>query len=143
MNFLKIGRLAAIVMSATVATSMFAQAGRGCGMYDPSTENTLQGTVSAVTTITGRMGWNGVHFTLKTPDGDYDVHVGPSAYVNQSEFTLSDGDPVQVVGSTVVFDGAKSLIARESTKNGKVLSLRDKQGFPLWSGRHRAGRQSD
>ncbi len=105
-------------------------------MYDPSTEDTLQGTVSAVTTITGRGGSNGVHFTLKTPNGPYDVHVGPSAYVSQSGFTLSDGDPVQVVGSRVVIDGAKALIAREIRKNGKVLSLRDKQEFPLWSGRH-------
>jgi hypothetical protein len=108
-------------------------------MYDPSTEDTLQGTVSAVTTITGRGGWNGVHFSLRTSDGAYDVHVGPSAYVSQSGFTVSDGDRVEVVGSRVVFEGAKALIAREIRKNGKVLSLRDKQGFPLWSGRHRPG----
>ena len=116
MNFLKMGRLAAIVTSATVAYLMFAQAGQGSRIYDPSTEDTLQGTVSEVTTITGRGGWNGVHFTLKTPYRAYDVHVGPSEYVSQSGFTLSEGDPVQVVGSRVVVDGAKALICARDQK---------------------------
>jgi hypothetical protein len=112
-------------------------------MYDPSTEDTLEGTVSAVTTITGRGGWNGLHFTLRTSDGAYEVHVGPSAYVSQSGFTLSEGGPVEVVGSRVAIDGTKALIAREIRKNGKVLSLRDKRGFPLWAGGMGRRRQSE
>jgi hypothetical protein len=137
MNFRKPGFFTAILITAGMALSVLAQAQRGNRLYNPSTETTLQGSVTAVNTVTGRRGWNGVHLTLQSAGQKYDVHVGPSAYVSAHGFTFAEADRVEVVGSKVDMNGTATLVAREIKKDGKVLSLRDKQGFPLWSGGRR------
>jgi DNA/RNA endonuclease YhcR with UshA esterase domain len=135
MNFRKLGSLVAVALAAGLALSACAQvAPRGSGrMYNAATETTLEGSVTAVKTLTGRRGWNGVHLTLQAPDGNYDVHVGPANYVSTHGFTFATGDHVKVVGSKLEISGVKTVIAREITKDGKVLTLRDKEGFPVWS----------
>ena len=79
-------------------------------------------------------GWKGLHLTVQSGEEKYDVHVGPSAYVESKGFKFAEGDQVEVIGSKVDMNGAPALIAREIKTDGKVLSLRDKKGFPLWSG---------
>ncbi|HVZ20357.1 MAG TPA: hypothetical protein VG871_04805 [Vicinamibacterales bacterium] len=106
--------------------------------YDAATEATVHGMVSDVQHVpsTGR-GGGGLHL-LVTTDGDtLDVHVGPESFASSKGFTFAKGDHVMVVGSKVTQDGKPALIAREITKDGKVLTLRDARGFPLWSGRRR------
>lgn len=133
MNFRKVAVFVAVALTAGVACSAFAQGGGQARLYNPATEATVQGSVSAVTTVTGRRGWNGVHLTVQTSEGKYDVHIGPSDYIASKEFTFSEGDQVEVTGSKLEVNGTSTLIAREIKKDGKVLTLRDKQGFPLWS----------
>jgi hypothetical protein len=133
MNFRKLGLIAAIVFTTGIAFSLFAPAQRGGRIYDASTETTVHGTVTAVNSVTGRRGWNGVHLTIQNGDEKSEVHIGPSTYVSSKGFTFAAGDQVDVLGSRVTVNGVPSLIAREITKDGKVLTLRDKQGFPLWS----------
>ncbi len=121
-----------------------AQAGPGQGQrsrrYDPSTETTMKGTVAGVTQQAGRNGWNGTHLTLKTDDSAIQVHVGPSAYVEQQGFSFANGDQIEVTGSKVKMGSQDVLLAREIKKDGKVLKLRDAQGIPLWSGKGRQPR---
>ncbi len=137
MIFRKLGILTAIVFITSVLGTVPAHGQRGSRLYNPSTETTVQGSVTAVNNVTGRRGWNGVHLTVQVAGENYDVHVGPAAYVESKGFKFAEGDQVEVVGSKVEMKGAPALIAREITKDGKVLSLRDKQGFPLWSGGRR------
>lgn len=133
MTFRMLGLFAAIFFTGVTGFSELAQAQRGSRMYNPSTEITLHGTVSAVNTVTGRRGWSGVHIVLKDGDKVTEVHIGPSAYLSSQGFTFAKGDEIEVLGSKVTINGADALIAREVTKDGKVLALRDKQGIPLWS----------
>ncbi len=126
--------LAVLALAALIAAPALAQGGRGARLYNPATETTLQGTVSAVTNPTGRRGWSGVHLSLQSGGQTYDVHLGPSAYITNSGFAFANGDKIQVTGSKIQINGADALIAREITKDGKTLTLRDKQGFPKWSG---------
>jgi len=133
MSFRKLGFIAAIVFTAGIGFSLFAPAQRGGRIYDASTETTVHGTVTAVNTVTGRRGWNGVHLIVQSGDEKSEVHIGPSTYISSKGFTFAKGDQIEVVGSKVTLNGANTLIAREITKEGKVLTLRDKQGFPLWS----------
>lgn len=137
MNFRNLGILTAIVFTTGVLGSVLVQGQRGSRHYNPSTETTVRGSVTAVNNVTGTRGWNGVHLTLQVAGEKYDVHLGPAAYVESKGFKFAEGDQVEVVGSKVEMNGAPALIAREVTKDGKVLSLRDKQGFPLWSGGRR------
>ncbi len=116
--------------------------GMGAGpMYNPKTESTLSGRVGQVTTMQGPRGWGGTHLDLKTESGTYHVHLGPTSFIKAKGFTFTRGDQIEVTGSKVTFQNHDAIIAREVKKGDKVLSLRDAQGIPEWSGgrRHRAG----
>lgn len=122
-----------MLLVACLAGSALAQVGSSARrLYDPNTETTVKGTVAKVTEI-GDQSWTGTHLTLRTNEQTYDVHVGPSAYVAKSGFTFSAGNQIEVTGSKVKIDGADAIVAREIKKDGKVMTLRDRQGIPKWS----------
>lgn len=127
--------LPAVVLAAlTMAAMAQGQAPRRGGRnYDVTKETTVSGTVQEVKNLANRRG-GGTHLALKTEAGVVDVHVGPSWYVAEQQFTLAAGDEVQVTGSKV----GEAVIAREIKKEGKTLVLRDAAGIPKWRGR-RAG----
>lgn len=107
--------------------------GKGARNYDKASEVTVKGVVEDVTHPTGRKGGAGTHLTLQSDQGTFDVHVGPSSYISSQQFAFAKGDTIEVVGSKVKVNGQDALLARQITKEGKVLSLRNEQGFPLWS----------
>ncbi len=125
------------VAALVIATVIFGMAqGPGTGMpnYDPKTETTISGIVDDVQQHAGHHGWTGIHLMVKTDTGTVEVHVGPSAYISQQKFSFAKGDQVQVLGSLVKLNNADALLAREITKDGKTLTLRNAQGIPQWSG---------
>jgi hypothetical protein len=131
--------MAALLVAASLATAQ-PHAGRGMGMrYDKSTEVTVKGTVEAV--LVGHSGMRGMgmgtHLTFKTDSGDVDVHVGPGWWLTEQKIEFAKGDQLEVVGSSVTFNGEKALIAREITKGDRKIILRDANGIPVWSGRGR------
>jgi DNA/RNA endonuclease YhcR with UshA esterase domain len=100
--------------------------------YDVASETTITGTVEDV--LQPQMGrMMGTHLMVKTDAGTIEVHVGPANFVNREGFTFAKGDEVQVLGSKVTIGGKEALIARDVTKDGKTLTLRDKTGRPLWA----------
>ena len=130
------------------APGIFAQApprrgGMGAPRYDKTTEATVHGTVEAVLTVTpgtggGRgMAMGGTHLTFTVEDGKYDVHLGPAAWLAEKKFEFTKGDQLTIVGLVLTINGEKALIAREITKGGTVMTLRDANGIPAWSGRGR------
>lgn len=135
---MKATRLAAFTMfalSAALASSLLAQGGRSGRLYDPSTEKTVQGKVTKVAPVASQRGWSGIHLIVESQDQQYEVHAGPEPYLQQKGFTFAVGDQVEIVGSEILYNGAKTLIAREIKKDGKTLMLRNQQGVPMWSGR--------
>lgn len=105
---------------------------KGMRNYDPSTEITVKGTVEEVQQTQGRRGWNGTHLILKTAAENMEVHVGPSSYLTEKQFSFAKGDQLEVVGSKVELGTKAVLIAREITKDGNKLVLRNAQGIPMW-----------
>lgn len=124
--------LATTLVACLVGTALAQVGNRVRRMYDPNTETTVKGTVEKVIEI-GEQGRTGTHLTLRTSGQALDVHVGPTAYVAESGFTFLAGDQIEVTGSKVKVDGADAIVAREIKKDGKVLTLRDRQGIPGWS----------
>jgi hypothetical protein len=110
---------------------------KGAPIYNPATEITVKGTVEAVNQVTGRGGWGGTHLQLKTESETLDVHVGPSWFLTQSKIVFAKGDQVEVTGSKVKFANGDALLAREITKGDQKLTLRNENGFPVWSRRGR------
>ena len=130
---------ATMVSVVCLVSSALAQGGgRARRFYDPSTETTVKGSVEKVMEVTGRQGWNGTHLTLRADNQTYDVHVGPSDYVSKNGFTFSAGDQIEVTGSKIKVGGTDTMIAREIKRGDKVLTLRNRQGIPMWSGRGRS-----
>jgi hypothetical protein len=128
--------VAAVTISASVLYAQMGMGRRGrAPIYNPSTETTVKGTVEEVRNVTGRRGWGGTHLTLKTGDKSMDVHVGPAWFISKNKFTFAKGDEVEVIGSKVAYQGADALVAREIKKGDKTLTLRNADGFPVWSRR--------
>ena len=126
-----------------VATFAFAQRGQGGpgmrqggGMYDPATEATITGTIETVQSMTNPAGGpGGMHLMLRAEAGVLEVDLGPTAYITGKGFEFAKGDQVTVIGSKIKRDGHDAVIARQVTKSDKVLTLRNAQGIPMWSGR--------
>ncbi|MBZ5548077.1 MAG: DNA-binding protein [Acidobacteriia bacterium] len=129
-----------VVLVVVIFTSMvWAQRGPGSGVprYDPKTETTVSGTIEDIQLLPGRHQWTGTHLILKTESGTIEVHVGPTAYIEKRQFSFTKGDRIEVLGSQVKVGSKDALLAREITKEGKKLILRDQDGVPSWSRRNR------
>jgi len=134
--------IAALAFS--VAAPVLAQSqgrGEGSPRYDVATEATVTGTVVSVEQITspsggrGRRGLVGTHITLKTSVDTLEVHLGPTAFLNEKKIVIAKGDTLVIVGSRVAVDGEPVFIAKEVKKGDSVWTLRDAAGLPLWRGR--------
>lgn len=115
------------------------QKGRGMMMYNTGSETTIKGTVESLDQGTQgmmmKMGMGmGTHLTVKTAEGDMQVMLGPTRFITDKGFSFAKGDQVEVTGSKVSMGGSNYLMAREVVKDGKTLTLRDKDGRPEWSG---------
>ena len=138
MKLTRYSLFAMMILVVCLVSSALAQGGRRARrFYDPSTEATVKGSVEKVREVTGGQGWNGIHLTLRADNQTYDVHVGPSDYVSKNGFTFSAGDQIEVTGSKIKVGGTDAIVAREIKRNDKVLTLRDSQGIPAWSGGRR------
>jgi len=123
-----------------VSAAAYAQRGMrmGGGNYNPATEVTLAGTVDEVKNPAApARGSGGLHLIMSAPSGATEVLVGPAWFVSEKHVTFAKGDALSVVGAKITMDGKQVVIAREITKGDQVLTLRDPQGLPLWSGRGR------
>lgn len=104
-------------------------------MYNPQTVVNISGEVISVDKITPRKGMRyGVHLIVKTDKEAISVHLGPGWYIENQEIKIEPKDRVDVKGSRITLDGKPTIIASEARKGTQILKLRDKNGFPVWSG---------
>jgi hypothetical protein len=102
--------------------------------YDPKSLETVSGEVVTLDQITPGKGMaKGVHLTLKTDKETLSVHLGPAWYLENQDVTIEKKDRVEVKGSRIGFGGKPAIIASEVRKGDQILTLRDNDGFPVWS----------
>lgn len=142
------GKLCLVIMGCLVmlATSSWAQSGRGPGgrggglhygtMWDDSSVTTVAGEVTAVEKYTpGRGGSSyGLRVTIKTDKETLPIILGPAWYVEQQHFAIAAKDKVEVTGARMAIQGQPAIIAAEVKKGDQILKLRDDKGIPLWAG---------
>jgi hypothetical protein len=123
---------AAIVVAAPVPT--LAQAARA-PEYDVKAEVTIKGTVEDFHESKLRGDHPGLHVVLRTESDPepVEVHACPLRFMTDLEFAIAKGDTITVVGSRP--GGKGDVVAREITKGQTSLTLRDKTGEPVWTGR--------
>jgi hypothetical protein len=103
-------------------------------MYDPKTVETISGEVVSVDKVTPLKGMSyGVHLTVKTDKETISVHLGPGWYIENQDIKIKPQDRIEVRGSMVTFQGKPAIIAAEVKKGDEILTLRDENGFPVWS----------
>lgn len=103
--------------------------------FNPSTVETVSGTVATVAQTTPMKGMNnGIHLMLKTEKETVEVHLGPSWYIERLDTKIEKGDKVEVKGSKVTMAGKQFIIAQEVKKGDNTLILRDSAGIPAWAG---------
>ena len=98
--------------------------------YDKSSEVKIKGVIDEVKTTVD----NNVHVTLKNDKGLLDVFVAPESFLKEMEITFAKGDAIEVLGSQLTLDGNAVLLAREVTRNGDIMTMRDDHGKPVWVG---------
>jgi hypothetical protein len=98
--------------------------------YDKSSEVKIKGVIDDVKTAAD----NTIHITVKNDKGLLDVLVAPEKFLKEMEITFAKGDAVEVLGSQLTVDGNALLLAREVTRNGDVMMMRDEHGKPVWVG---------
>jgi len=139
---------AVLTLGAFTANEAFAQRGmiwKGSGgwgpgrsysrMYNPQTVETITGEIMSVDRITPIKGMSyGIHIEVKTGKETLPVHLGPGWYIENQDVKILPKDKIEVKGSRIKFEGKATLIAAEVKKEGEVLTLRDANGFPVWSG---------
>ncbi len=104
-------------------------------MYNPQTVETISGEVVSVDKITPMKGMGyGLHAVVKTDKETISVHLGPGWYLENQDVKIEPKDKIEVKGSRITFEGKPALIAAEVKKGDEVLTLRDAQGIPVWSG---------
>lgn len=147
----KIATLIALVsaLSLAIVPASFAQPemrwrgsdgwGRGSPygrLYNPRTVATIRGEVIRVDTIAPMQGMgHGLRLLLRTANREeISVHLGPNWYLERQEISIEPKDRIEVVGSRITFADTPTIIAAEVKKGNDTLVLRDKTGFPVWSG---------
>ena len=104
-------------------------------MFDPVTIDTVSGEVLRIEAITPMKGMSyGVHLMVKAERETLSVHLGPAWYVENQDTKIEPKDKIEIIGSRITFEGKPVIIAAEVMKGNEVLKLRDKNGFPFWSG---------
>jgi len=104
-------------------------------MFNPQAIETIRGQVITVDRIKLMKGMNyGIHLVVKTEAETISVHLGPGWFIENQEVKIEPKDMVEVRGSRTTYEGKSALIAAEVKRGDEVLTLRDQEGFPAWSG---------
>jgi hypothetical protein len=103
--------------------------------YDANTVCTVCGKVLRVERFAPRHGMSrGVHLLVHTNEGSMVVHLGPAWFIDNQPESIRDGDSIKIVGSRITYRGELVLVAAKVRTDNGVLSLRETDGRPLWSG---------
>ncbi|MEN6336211.1 MAG: PRC-barrel domain-containing protein [Phycisphaerales bacterium] len=112
--------------------------------FDPAAVKTVEGTVTALGKSTHAAGGpDMLLMQIQTDSGDLvTVNAGPLNYVSKQDFYAVNGDRVSVTGSTVRGSNGAEIMAARISKNGQVLTLRNRDGQPVWDRSSDTGQQS-
>ena len=103
--------------------------------YDLGAVETLKGTVIKVEQLAPRRAErpSRVQLLLKTDKETVSVLLGPENWLKSQNFSLAQGDQVEIKGSRITRPRRSFVIAGEVRKGDQVWRLRDESGRPLWA----------
>lgn len=100
----------------------------GPSAYDVARETTVSGKVLQYSSASAK----GALLVLQTSCGNLDVHVGNPRLLAANHFSLQAGDEVTITGENVVLGNITMFTARVLQKGTQSLTVRSKNGMPLF-----------
>jgi len=104
---------------------------RNC-FYNPQTEVCVKGKIKEICIVSPYSLL--VEANIALENGEIvRLRLAPSWYLRER---IKVGDEIEVRGSQIRLDGEKMIMVREmqNLRTREIITLRDMQGFPLWSG---------
>lgn len=101
--------------------------------FDPQKMGTLEGTVVRLHQVPNTKVWlTSLNALVRTSEGDVNVELGPSWFLDNQELHLAVDDKISVSGSRVKPSGVDTMIATDVRRGNDVLHLRGEDGTPVW-----------
>ncbi len=100
--------------------------------YDPATEATLKGSVEEMKLVPPDSPKAVAYLMMKSGQDSVQVYLCPKSFLDEMGVTFKPGEEIQLTGSKVTQSGADLTLAREVVKAGDTLTLRYKDGKPVW-----------
>lgn len=75
-----------------------------------------------------------VHLQLKSDRGPIDIVAAPARYLKSMDIRFAAGDAIEVIGCKHKTEAGLIVQAREITRNGDTMLMRDDKGKPVWEG---------
>jgi len=104
---------------------------------DPASDRTGRDVadIGTLRTLTGTLSVDGTEWYLDAADGRYLLHMGNTAYVDQTGIALEEGKQALVKGLV----DAEEVSVVSIQLDGKASAFRSEDGFPRWAGNGRGG----
>jgi sporulation protein YlmC with PRC-barrel domain len=103
-------------------------------LFNAGTVQTVTGTISDIDYTSPMRGMSeGYILNVKTSDNQtIDVHLGPRSFVESKGVRFNEGEQVTVTGSKCTINGKQCILAAEVRSGTQSLTLRQKDGTPMW-----------
>ena len=114
--------------------------GSGMAPYNIKTFTTIEGNIKSIdASFNPATSETGLHLTVKTPSGEYIVHVCPKWYADQKQIEFQKGESLTISGSTFTKDNQANIYAATidyQSASSSTLQLRNPDtGDELWKER--------
>ena len=107
--------------------------GHGAQWLRDLKRETIEGRIEDVNVQDFCMGeHHGLHLKVRSGETTYNVHLGPTSFVDDRKFRFALGDDIRVTGAVYDANGEKFIIAFSIEKGEQKLILRDDDGRPNW-----------
>ncbi len=136
-RILSVSTLALAVTASPLFASNTAGARANDPVYNTATVMNVLGTVASVQRVPSGNPLAGLHLTVNSKAGDFDVYVGPSSFLRFLKVSFRAGDQIEVIGSRVKLENADVILTREVDDGRAQLTLRDANGAAAWQSRGR------
>ncbi len=116
----------------TLALTMLAAPPANEPHYNPATVVDVLGTVTGVRHVPAGSPLAGVHLTVKSKTGAFDVYLGPSNFLKFLKADYIVGDQIEVTGSQVNSGNSAVILSSQVDDGYELLTLRDSDGGAAW-----------
>ena len=132
----------AIILILLWSSLVFSQPGRGLNqgamtkLYNTATETKVEGKIGNIEVADSGYGrFPGTVVNLKTKDKAVKVYIAPNWYLNNEKIQLKKDQSLTITGSKVTHNNKPLIITRTMKYDGKEITIRDSNGFPVWAGK--------